>query len=334
MSEENTNVVVEPEATTTPVVEEPKEFGEMSVDERVSYVQELRKQAGVVTEPETKQVETPVVDEVSPVIDDAGKAVEPETVTPKTEEPEDWRNAEVQGLAEAYGIDAGRLAKIPSREVLDVLLDSLEHNPMAQVTEPVREVKQTQENKPEPVKDLEEFSLTNNDELSIEDAPKLIEKIRKQDQELREIREWKAQQEQAVIKQFIDGARSRVIESAMKAYPEFYGEPGKPLTKEMVARHDDLWKAHFDRAALIERRGGKPNESIEFVKRSIADVHGDLILSKIEKKQERLEKLITQSSRVTGGGSTKDLPTSGATPLEKNLAKLSQRLRSLGVAGT
>ena len=327
MSEEITKEAEAVVAESLP--EQPKEFGAMNGDEKVQYIHNLREQAGVVP---TKQEETPVVDDESPVNADAGKTVEPETEKPKTEETADWRDAEVRGLAEVYGIDEKKLAKIPSREVLDILLDSLELEPAAKAPEPAKEIRQT-EKEVKAAKELEEFSLTNNDELGAEDAPKLVEKIRAQDKELRELREWQSQQQQAFSKQWLEGARSRVAESAMKAYPEFYGEPGKTPTKEQVARINELWQAHCDRAVIIEKRGGKPNESTEFVKRSIATAHGDLILSEIDKKQEQLNKLVAQSNRRTGGGSTKDLPTVGASPLEKNLAKLPQRLRSLGIAG-
>jgi hypothetical protein len=348
MAQEIETPVAEVETPVEP--EAPKEFGEMGVDERVEYVRNLREQAGVPVAEKpvekvrnekgqfasTKQEETPVEDDAHSALADAGKTVEADEPKPEAEEPADWRDAEVLGLAASYGIDEKKLAKIPSREVLDVLLDSLEVMPEEKPVERIEKpVKQPEKKSEADLKsEAEEFSLANNDELAADDAPTLVAKIREQDRIIRELREFQEQQRLSVGQQWLQSAQSRVAESAQKTYPDFYGEPGKTPTKEQAARLSELWQEHCDRAIRVEKRGGKPDEGPGFVKRSIASAHGDLILSEIEKKQERLNKLVAQANRKTGGGSTKSLPTAGASPLEKNLARLPQTLRALGVAGT
>jgi hypothetical protein len=194
---------------------------------------------------------------------------------------------------------------------------------------------QTTKEAPYTLEELEAFSLVDQDQLGADDGPAILKQFKGIVSELKELRAWRDQQQQVAAQQWFEETHGRVVKRLQEAYPTLYGESGKAPNKEQAALIEEAWNEHLERARNLEARGGKPDESLAFVKRSALAVHGERILSKIEEKEKRLNDLIAQHSRRTGGGSSQALPPApGATPLEKNMARLPQLLRSMNIAGT
>ena len=337
------------EAPETTGLESP-DWGKMSGDEKTSYVAELREQFKAEKEdtppPEkkttersedtgrfvpTKQEETPAESDDHSASDDAGSTVE----KPKTEEVADWRDESVRDLAATYGIDDDYLAKIPSRDVLDLVLEGIDKKPKApQGDGKTAETGKTQQETGKAGESADDAlallaGLNLGEELGADDAPKLDKAFKAMAAELKEHRAFRQQQQQTEAQREYQSLRSQATDAVHKlGFTELFGEPGK-ATEEQEKRIEDVWQDHYDRAVNLERRGGKPKATPDFLKRSVYALYGEQIVK--QTKDQQLAKLKAQSGRRTGGGSTKTLPPAkGATPLERNIARLGQSLRQIG----
>jgi len=341
-------------ATATAVADPPANTGNgeaklpewkpgLKGEEAAKYREALRERAGLTI----GKVDEPPVEKPNETTSgggdehsasaDAGTKAEPEKAKPKTEEPVEWRDAEVQGLAAGYGIKPEKLAKIPSREVLDILLESIDQKgATAKAAEqpPTGQQQAVQQtNEPDPLAELEASLKESGGNLSSEDGPKILKAL--QAFRAAEVQRQQAVQ-QAAQQQFIRDAHSRFVTSLHElGYDDLYGEKGKTPTQEQKSRIEEAFQEHLQRAAILERRGGKPDESVAFVKRSAIAAHGERIVLETQTKLEQLQEKVNQSHRRIGGGSTKTLPPSkDASPLDRAMAKLPQTLRAMGIAGT
>jgi hypothetical protein len=260
-----------------------------------------------------------------------------DAVLPDKEDEEvqaDWRDAAAKDLATAYGIGDDMLAKIPSREVLDVVLDGIDNKRRSDKETPVDQATTTQQATQDslPVSDalarLKAFEL--DDELGADDAPKIRDMVSATAAALEQVIAFQQQQQADIVRQTQAHVGNLVEAEVDKlGYADLFGKPGK-RTPEQSARMRAIVVDHFERGEALAARGGKPSPTTEFVKRSVFALHGEDIIK--QEQQKHLAKLKNQSSRRTGGGSTNgNLPLRGATPLERALSDLPHVRQELGI---
>ena len=291
--------------------------------------------------PETETTETPVNDDETPVVDDAA----PVANTGKGEEVQDWRDAEVKDLATQYGIDETKLAKIPSREVLDVLLESIDKKAFdagKTDTKPT-EVVAKPEDKPAATKEQTEDALTLLESLKLGDADGNLaledrEPIEKTFKALAaEVKEGRAFRKE--VQTFLENQKKQEAHASFTklksdfgnsvdslGHTELFGKPGE-RTKEQAANFEKVFNdGHLPHARGLIAQGRQVGPTPAFAKAAVNLLFGDQLVK--QAKQQQIDKLKKSSARRTGGGVTKPHPLAkDATPLQQNLSEANENWR-------
>ena len=287
---------------------------------------------GRFTKPETTDT-TAVPDETPGTGDSSGatkKGADDKTAT-------DWLDQETRDLAAAYGIDDDDLAAMPSREVLAVAMRAIDKKAFAAAKapaetgrtpeKPAQQPGQTAQDVDDALAKLEAFNL--EDELGADDAPKIRDAFKAVTAELKALRDWRTAQQQTEGQRALRQLQSEALESLHSlGHAELFGKPGEEPTKEQAANIQKAIDAHFVHARGLIATGRQAAPTPPFLKAAVHSVFGDQIVN--QTKQQQLAKLKAQSSRRTGGGTTKaNAAAAGSTPYEKSLAALPQLRRAL-----
>jgi hypothetical protein len=264
-----------------------------------------------------KQDDTSARDDETPVVDDAGKGAKPDT----EEAVDDWRSAEVKGLAAQYGLDEEALAEIPSREVLDVALRAIDKKAFeAAAAKPAQPAKVKADQK---VDDafavLDAFAL--DDELGADDAPKIRDAIKAITAELKQQRSFRETERQQVL----TARWGQEYDASLKEVAKELGI--EDLLKDPKNQQKVL-DAHLTHIAGLRNLGrlkmdGSLHITPALVRAAVNQQFAEDIVK--TKTQQQLSRLRQQSSKRTGGGTTKLPPLpKNATPLERNLREASE----------
>ena len=306
-------------------------------DKRDGYLAGLRdklaaeKEAGATTQRARDEstgryakadTETPGKSDETPASADAALAAKPE----KGEEVQDWRDAEVKDLATAYGIDEAKLAKIPSREVLDTVLEAIGKQPAAAAAAEKPAEKQAETNQPQqqgtdPFADLTKFKLP--DSIDEEAAKPLNAFIETAIAEIKALRAQTAADATRRQAEWQATTARTALATIQGLYPDLYGKPGEKMTSEQTKRANEVIADHFALGARLASRGGNVSpDNAALLKRSVFAIHGEQIIN--DNNEKHIAKLKASSSRRTGGGTTKaaEAPREGETPLRRALRAL------------
>jgi hypothetical protein len=290
-----------------------------------------RDEAGRYTK-QAATTETPASGDETPATDDAASQ------TPKgskSEEAEDWRNAETKDLATQYGLDEEALAAIPSRDVLDTVLKAIDRKAFEagktapakpQSGQPAPEAANAQQQTADDaLARLEAFSL--DDELGADDAPKIRDAVKAITAELKEMRQFRGtmqqQQGQAAFAQL---QRDFTASVDSLGHTELFGKPGERTAAQAANLEKAFHEGHIPHARGLLAQGRQVAPTPAFAKAAVNLLFGDQLVE--HAKQQQLARIKKQSARITGGGSTKVLPLpEDATPLERNLREATENWR-------
>ena len=329
------------------------QWANMPADQRAAYVDQLHtdlsaeKQAEQVSEERptpghtrdemgryarTEPTETPAGGDETPAADDAAPQAPKGS---KSEEVQDWRDAETLDLASQYGLDDVALAALPSREVLDHVLRAIDKKAFEAgktatkpveppAAKPAEAASAAQQATNDALATLEAFSL--DDELGADDAPKIRNAVKAITAELKEMRQFRGTLQQQQIQAARETLRSQFTESVDSlGHTELFGKPGS-RTKEQAANLEKAFsEGHIPHARGLLAQGRQVAPTPTFAKAAVNLLFGDQIVE--QAKAQQLSKLKKQASRVTGGGSTKLPLPKDATPLEKNLREAAENWR-------
>jgi hypothetical protein len=312
-----------------------------------AYLQRKRYPKGDETTPPTttETPSTPVKDDETPVVDDAAPGAKPG----QGEEVQDWRDAEVKDLATQYGIDETKLAKIPNREVLDVLLETInrkafeEGKTAAKPAEPAdaKPAEPTAANAEKTTTEdalaiLESLKLGDPDgNLALEDREPIQKAFKALAAEVKEGRTFRKEMQAFIgtVKQREAHAAFAKLKSDFTASvdslgnTELFGKPGE-RTKEQAANLEKVFNdGHLPHARGLMAQGRQVGPTPTFAKAAVNLLFGDQLIEKA--KQQHLAALKKSAARRTGGGVTKPNPLpKDATALQRNLAEANENWRA------
>ena len=285
----------------------------------------------------TKPNDTTVVPDETPGADDSSGSTK---TAADDKAATNWLDQETRDLATAYGIDDDDLAAMPSREVLAVAMRAIDKKAFAAAKaladtgrspeKPAQQTGQTAQEVDDALAKLEAFQL--EDELGADDAPKIRDAFKAVTAELKTLREWRTTQQQTEGQRALRQLQADALESLHSlGHVELFGKPGEEPTKEQAANIQKAIDAHFVHARGLIATGRQAAPTPPFLKAAVHSVFGDEIVN--QTKQQQLAKLKAQSSRRTGGGTTKANVAAAGTPYEKSLANLPQLRRALDLKG-
>jgi len=333
--------VMEPEAGSIDPMSGESEWGKMTPEERevdvtqaVAAVQERRgitpdaplvEEKPPAKEPERINAEIPAAGDETPADDDAvlPKAKGKDEGDDVDADKADWLDDDTRDFATMMGMDEDFLNAMPSREVLDRVLEAIDKKafeagkqlqtgqqpPISPIEKPVvqQPVQQgaQQQQTDDPFAELASFRL--DEELGVDDAPKITKAFVAATTALKNLQDRVAQFEQRDQQRAVDDIRRRAVDSLHSlGNTELFGKSGEKATKEQAENIEKVLDAHFIHARGLFAAGRQAAPTPAFLKAAVHLVFGD----RISKQQQKrlIEKLHKQSARRTGGSAFKPLP--------------------------
>lgn len=316
----------------------PENFTAEQRDEVIDAAIEASKET-VPSAEEAKKSETPAPGDEKPAEENAAAATtagdEPTPATGSADSK--WIDDEVKGSVAALGIPEERVKQFANREEFDraiALMDfavkqaatkAPEEKPEEKPAEQPRAKDGTFAPKPtDSLEVLEQFAL--DDELSAEDAPKLVDAFKAVAAELKEMREWRSTLEQTEQQRAAQAEQERfdMLVDALDE-PDLFGKTGRETDKELENRK----KIRESYEALLTgyaTRGVQVQVDESFLRRILNMEFADH-LTKKERKQFA-EKIRKQSGTILGSGRTtkKDAEYTGPVEQDPELVSLYQKM--------
>ena len=245
--------------------------------------------------------------------DDRATETPTETTTSTSDGGQDWLDADLKGLATAYGVPEAMLPTFNSRQELERTLTILEAQAAATGTTPSAETQAAPPVEKKPVVPVSEATtkveglekylmpsdfddgVVNPHNAFVKDATARIAQLEGAIAQLTTVENRRA-----------NGQRIKDFDAAIDAvgHPELFGVAGKRSAEE-VARCDKVWKHHFAVLAGLVQRGQTGRTDKAFVERAVLAQFGPEIIKSA--KQQVIDKLKKQSGKRMGGPANKSV---------------------------